>query len=167
VAELTIPQETWASAVRDVAGETSPDEHPMYGRHLAALPHDRLGEWVQQILRASRPACPGLGDPVPTTHLWWVDRADYLGRITIRHRLNPTLRAGGHIGYWVSPRHRRRGHASAMLKAALPVAAQLELDTVIACCRPGNTGSRKAIEASGGLLQGLVGGYLRFLLPTP
>jgi predicted acetyltransferase len=167
MAELIIPQETWAAAVREVARETGPGEHPMYGPHLDDLAEADLHEWVQQLLRATRPDCPGLGDPVPTTHLWWVDGSDYLGRIIIRHRLTAASRAGGHIGYWVSPRHRRRGHASAMLGAALPVAAQLGLDTAIACCRPENTGSRKAIEANGGLLQGTVSGYLRFLLPTP
>jgi predicted acetyltransferase len=59
---------------------------------------------------------------VPCTTLWWVDGPAHLGRIAIRHRLTPWLReVAGHIGYDVRPSARRRGHATAMLAAALPV----------------------------------------------
>ena len=55
------------------------------------------------------------------TVLWWVERREYLGRISIRHRLNDALlREGGNIGFEVRPGARRRGHATAMLAAALP-----------------------------------------------
>jgi predicted acetyltransferase len=50
---------------------------------------------------------------VPVTELWFVDGADYLGTVLIRHRLTAALeRAGGHIGYHVVPGHRRRGYAT-------------------------------------------------------
>lgn len=32
-------------------------------------------------------------DRVASTMLWWVDGAEYLGRISIRHRLTPELRS--------------------------------------------------------------------------
>lgn len=66
------------------------------------------------------PRPPGI---VPCTTLWWVDQHDYLGRLAIRHRLTPRLaQVGGHIGYDIRPSARRRGHGSAMLTAALPIA---------------------------------------------
>jgi GNAT superfamily N-acetyltransferase len=62
---------------------------------------------------------------VPATTLWWADGEQFLGRLTIRHRLTPALETiGGHIGYDVRPSARRRGHATAMLAAALPIGAE-------------------------------------------
>ena len=55
---------------------------------------------------------------VPHTTWWWVDGEDYLGRISVRHRLTEFLRdVGGHVGYYVRPSRRRLGHATAMLRA--------------------------------------------------
>ncbi|WP_342787889.1 GNAT family N-acetyltransferase [Streptomyces alboniger] len=63
---------------------------------------------------------------VPMTTLWWAAGDQMLGRLAIRHRLTRQLeQVGGHIGYDVRPGARRRGHATAMLAAALPVAASL------------------------------------------
>jgi predicted acetyltransferase len=60
---------------------------------------------------------------------------EHLGRIAIRHRLTPRLREfRGHIGYEVRPSVRRRGHASAMLAAVLPVAGALGIDPVLITC---------------------------------
>ncbi len=63
---------------------------------------------------------------VPCTTGWWVDGDTYLGRLAIRHRLTDfLLEVGGHIGYDVRPSRRREGHATAMLRAALPWARDL------------------------------------------
>src|SRR5690242_3199976 len=84
--------------------------------------------------------------------LWWVDGDEYLGRIAIRHRLTAQLRAsGGHIGYDVRPSARRRGHATAMLRAALPVARALGVDSALVTCDAGNVASRRVIERNGGV----------------
>jgi predicted acetyltransferase len=88
---------------------------------------------------------------VPCTTLWWVDRTTYLGRIAIRHRLTPTLReVGGHIGYDARHSARRRGHATAMLAAALPAAHSLSIDPALVTCDDTNLWSRTVIEANGG-----------------
>jgi len=100
---------------------------------------------------------------VPSTTLWWVGGGDYLGRLAIRHRLNEwLLDRGGHIGYDVRPSARRRGYGTAMLRDALPVAAGLGIDRVLITCDVDNTGSRKVIEANGGVLEDLRGGKLRY-----
>lgn len=92
---------------------------------------------------------------VPKTTRWWVDGDTYLGRVTFRHRLTPSLLTwGGHIGYGVRPGARRCGHATAMLRAALPVAHhELGIDPVLVTCDDTNTGSRKVIEACGGIFE--------------
>jgi predicted acetyltransferase len=104
---------------------------------------------------------------VPATTLWWVSGDEYLGRLAIRHRLTPRLHdLGGHIGYDVRPTARRRGHATAMLAAALPRARALGIDAVLVTCDEDNVGSRKVIEANRGVLEDKRGVKLRFWVPT-
>jgi predicted acetyltransferase len=104
---------------------------------------------------------------VPSTTLWWIEGDDYLGRLAIRHRLTPRLReAGGHIGYDVRPSARRRGHATAMLRAAVPVARKLGIDQALITCDVDNIASRRVIERNGGVRQDRYGDKWRFWVPT-
>jgi predicted acetyltransferase len=104
---------------------------------------------------------------VPQTTLWWVSDDEYLGRIDIRHRLTDRLRQyGGHIGYGIRPSARRKGHATAMLAAVLPVAHGLGVDPALLTCDEDNIGSRKVIEANGGVLADKQDGRLRYWVPT-
>jgi predicted acetyltransferase len=153
-------------------GRGGPDDTTMLGREIfqfASRWDDPVqfasyAEWLQAdaLEESSRPPAH-----VPGTTLWWADGDQYLGRLTIRHRLTPSLlRVGGHIGYDIRPSARRRGHATAMLAAALPVARELGIDTVLITCDARNTGSRKVIEANGGVLEDERDGKLRFWAPT-
>ncbi|MFG2207573.1 GNAT family N-acetyltransferase [Streptomyces sp. NPDC048638] len=92
---------------------------------------------------------------VPKSTRWWADGDTYLGRITFRHRLTPSLLdRSGHIGYAVRPGARRRGHAAAMLRAALPFAHhELGIDPVLITCDDTNTASRRVIESCGGVFE--------------
>lgn len=104
---------------------------------------------------------------VPVTELWFVDGSDYLGTVIIRHRLTPALeREGGHIGYHVVPGDRRRGHATKMLGQALVVCQQLGLRHVLVTCAADNLGSRRVVEANGGVPDRIVDGEARYWLPT-
>lgn len=97
----------------------------------------------------------------------WVDGQTYLGRVQIRHRLTGFLREqGGHIGYFVATAHRGREHATAMLRVALPVAAEIGLECALLTCDATNLASRKTIEANGGLYCDQRGDKLRFWVPT-
>lgn len=77
-----------------------------------------------------------------------------VGRVSLRHDLNEWLaEVGGHIGYCVLPAHRRRGHATQMLRQSLVVAAGLGIPNVLVTCDEDNLGSRKVIEANGGVFE--------------
>ncbi|MDZ5662450.1 GNAT family N-acetyltransferase [Nocardioides sp. S-58] len=104
---------------------------------------------------------------VPCTTLWWIDGDSYLGRLAIRHRLNDfLLDVGGHIGYDVRPSRRREGHATAMLRAALPWARRLGIDPALVTCDVDNHGSVRVIEAAGGELEDVRGVKRRYWVPT-
>jgi len=101
---------------------------------------------------------------VPVTTLWYAAGSAYLGTVVIRHRLTPELtRHGGHIGYHVAPRHRRQGHATAMLAAAVAYCRDtLGIARILVTCDQANAGSRRVIEANGGLLENVLDGECRY-----
>ncbi len=139
------------------------------GRRSAELGVGEAGfaSFVQAILEEANEATPRPQGRVPATTLWWIDGEEYLGRISIRHRLTAELRTvGGHIGYDVRPTARRRGHATAMLRAALPVARALGIERALITCDAENIGSRRVIEANGGLLEDAAERNLRFWVRT-
>jgi len=140
-------------------------------RYVVALRADaeRPGVLDRYIVAAGG-VLPGESDDagsVPQTILWWVDGTRYLGRLSIRHHLNADLRrSGGHIGFEVRPGARRRGHATAMLAAALPLAAALGIDPAWVDCDVDNAGSLRVIEKNGGRLAEEREAQLFFRVPT-
>ncbi|NRQ38991.1 GNAT family N-acetyltransferase, partial [Nonomuraea sp. NN258] len=131
---------SFVAAVREF--HAHPDPPPWFA---ATLDPDRLADprrfarYVAGLLAERFEHTPRPAGFVPATTLWWIDGTEFLGRLAIRHRLTPALEeAGGHIGYDVRPSARRRGHATAMLRAALPVAYRLGIDPALLTCDPSN-----------------------------
>lgn len=91
-------------------------------------------------------------DLVPGTHYWlYKDRTTFIGHLSFRHELNEyLLRFGGHIGYWISPSHRRQGYGKESLRLGLEKAREFGLKRVLVTCDETNIGSKKIIEANGG-----------------
>jgi len=134
---------------------------------LALTDPAAFSAYVDRVLRERDEATPRPAHFVPMTTLWWADGDQMLGRLAIRHRLTPLLgQSGGHIGYDVRPSARRRGHATAMLAAALPVARSLGITDALLTCLDTNIGSRRVIEANAGRFIGMSGPKLRYLVPT-
>lgn len=103
------------------------------------------------------------GENLPANHVpssFWFAFAgtSIVGRVSIRHSLNPALeRVGGHIGYVVVPEYRRQGYATAILRQSLQIARQkLGLKRVLLTCDDDNVGSIKTIEKNGGVLESIV-----------
>lgn len=89
---------------------------------------------------------------VKETTFWLVEGETYIGRVAIRHALNAALlRFGGHIGYDIRPACRRCGHGRSILRLALPEARKLGLRRVLLTCDSTNEGSRRIIQANGGV----------------
>ncbi|MEV4410340.1 GNAT family N-acetyltransferase [Catellatospora sp. NPDC049609] len=134
-------------------------------RYDAAL----AGEFDRHLEDLARDAteCPGRETQVPQTTLWWVDGAEFLGTVRIRHRLTDELRrSGGHLGYDLRPAARGRGHGTPMVAAALRAAAALGIECALLTVDAANTPSRRIIERVGGLRWQADGDRLRFWVPT-
>lgn len=94
---------------------------------------------------------------VPGTFLVADVAGQIVGRTSIRFELNDTLlREGGHIGYGVLPRYRRRGHATEILRQSLVIARAEGVGRVLVTCDEDNVGSRTVIESCGGKLESVV-----------
>ena len=173
--ELVLPdvrvRESLVEAMREVVAQGNRAEAAYLGseqtRYRAEWSSpEGFAEYVATV-RADGETTPRRIGIVPHTTWWWVDGEDYLGRISVRHRLTQFLRdVGGHVGYYVRPSRRRRGHATAMLRAVLPYAADLGLEQVLVTCDDSNEGSRRAIEAAGGAFEDQRGAKLRYWLTT-
>ncbi|UXI04655.1 GNAT family N-acetyltransferase [Photobacterium sp. TY1-4] len=122
--------------------------------------------YVESLINESK----GIGLPegyVPCHHYWLRhDHGDIVGVIRIRHHIdNPFLSLeGGHIGYDVAPAHRRQGYGTALLALGLKKAKAIGLSQVLVTADEDNPGSRKIIEANGGVLENIVMGKV---FPNP
>jgi predicted acetyltransferase len=115
-----------------------------------------FSDYVNQLEGHSR----GVGVPERwVTNTFFVGVVDgvIVGRLSLRHSLNDFLaRVGGHIGYGVIPSQRRRGHATEMLRQAIPICASLGIPSALITCDEHNVGSRKVIETCGGIYEGMI-----------
>jgi predicted acetyltransferase len=161
-----------AMAEFQAEGRGGPDDDSNIGQAIRAQA-SRWAEpaefmrYLRELEDDAREESPRPAGRVPQTMLWWVSGDEYLGQISIRHRLTVRLREiGGHIGHDIRPSARRRGHATAMLAAALPVARSLGINPALLTCDENNIASRKVIEANGGVLEDVRSGQLRYWVPT-
>lgn len=131
-------------------------------RELAGADETAFAAFVEGILAHRSEATLTIG-AVPFTTWWWLEGDEFLGRIALRHRLDAELRRfGGHIGYDVRPSARGRGHATAMVRAVLPVARSMGIERALLTCHHENIASIRVIEACGGVLEDRLGDRLRY-----
>jgi predicted acetyltransferase len=111
--------------------------------------------FIEQLLakETTEPAPPA----VPESVYWALVDDDIIGVIALRHRLTEKLaRFGGHVGYEVKPSARRRGYATTMLHLLLETDRARSIGKILITCAPTNTGSRRAIEANGAVLESII-----------
>lgn len=165
---------SFRSAMADFVaeGRGGPQDDSALGRHLTGFGaewHTEQGfeRFLAKVRREGDTSAPSPPNWVHSSTYWWSEGSQFLGSIRIRHQLPPSpFESAGHIGYDIAPRARRRGHGTAMLRAALPIAAGMGIDPALITCDVDNIGSRKVILANGGVLEGERAGKLWFWTPT-
>jgi predicted acetyltransferase len=91
---------------------------------------------------------------VPETVYWLVDDDEFIGRGVLRHELTENLlKKGGHIGYAIRPSKRKKGYGKEILKLLMEKARDRNLTKILLTCNEDNLGSKKIIEANGGIFQ--------------
>jgi predicted acetyltransferase len=158
-----------AMAEYKAEGRGAPSDQSNVGRDIRIFGDKwasaaEFGKFVDSVRAQELEDTPRPATYVPTTTLWWADGDEYLGRLTIRHRLAPGRigERNGHIGYDVRPSARRKGHATAMLAAAKPWAARIGLARALITCDVANEPSRRVIESNGGVFVDRMDGKLRY-----
>ena len=124
-----------------------------------------FAEYVSFLTSQRHEDAPRPSAYVPSTELWMTDGAEFVGRISLRHRLTDALLTwGGHIGYAVRPSARRKGYAGQALGLMLRRCAELGIDPVLVTCDVDNEASRRTIERNGGVYEDTREGKLRYWL---
>jgi predicted acetyltransferase len=120
------------------------DEYPTWPEYLArldALSRGAVDGWVRQDLL--------LGE---------VDGV-IVGRVSLRYDLDEFLaHEGGHVGYCVLPAHRRRGHATEMLRQSVVLMRAEGVARILVTCDDDNVASAGVIERCGGVYESTVEG---------
>lgn len=126
------------------------------GRNLD-LNYKEIAENFSKFVRERKNRALGLDLPkgfVPESIFWLVNRGEYIGRLSIRHRLNDHLKKiGGHIGYEIRPTKRKRGYGREILRLGLLKAKKLGIKNALLTCDFDNVGSRKIIQGNGGVFE--------------
>jgi predicted acetyltransferase len=120
-------------------------EYEWFEKHFEDMVKNYLDESEGKNLRDGR---------VPQTTLWVVDGDKYLGRFSLRHKLNEVLETyGGHLGYYLVPEARKKGVGTWAMNKVLEKARALGLKKLLVTCDPDNIGSQKLIQKFGGIHQ--------------
>lgn len=116
---------------------------------IAADPAGLVALLERQADPANQP--PGR---MPNQFLWLIEDGEFIGRLSFRMPLNDVLRrVGGNIGYDIRPSKRRQGYGTRLLALGLEYARGRGLDRVLITCNADNIGSRRVIEANGGVFE--------------
>jgi predicted acetyltransferase len=135
---------------------TSPEVPYFLHYYKEGMPFSRYLEVIAEQERGANVA----PNYVASTFLFAFVVKRIVGRVSIRHSLNPSLdRVGGHIGYVVVPEFRRRGYATTILSLSVQIAREkLGISRILLTCDDDNFGSIRTIEKNGGILENVITG---------
>lgn len=135
--QLVVPSAKYKETFCDYALSYKDDDQEYYHKYEKAL--HNFDEYLSDLDTLAR------GN---TSNYWLTDNDVVVGVVRIRHIADPY---GGHIGYDISPDHRRKGYGSQILSLALKKAAEeFDIHEAIVTCDPSNAGSKRIIEKNGG-----------------
>lgn len=120
--------------------------------------YEKTQDWLDHLEIRRTPELLPPGRTLSRQYLY-IREADekIVGMISLRPQFNEYLeKYGGNIGYSVVPGERRKGYATGMLKASLPLCRELGLKRVLITCIKGNEGSKRTILKNGGVYESAV-----------
>jgi predicted acetyltransferase len=142
--------------------ETSPEpQHGIREQHLSEIRADPQG-FLNRLSGRNRVVERLLdGTPVPPMRevVYWISDGEFSGVISLRRSRNssePPAGVSGHVGYAVVPWKSRKGYARQALADLLQRGPCFGLERVLVTTYQDNLPSRRVIEATGGVLAGLV-----------
>lgn len=92
--------------------------------------------------------------PLPKDELFWlVDGDEFIGRIYLIYTLTEAHMRAGQVDYFIRPSKRRRGYGTEILRLALDRFRERGLRRILISCAADNIGSKKIIEANGGVFE--------------
>lgn len=126
------------------------EEFKQEGRYRDVMPENADAVIERMLLEETQPE----NGKVPDTVLWLVKGNHFIGRLSIRHRLNAALeKHGGHIGYELRPSERGKGYGTLILRLGLAWARQLGLKRALLTTDVTNEPSIHVIKTNGGVLR--------------
>ncbi len=154
--QLVLPsityRESFLEALHEYHTVKANDRLDIYELSLLSLQTD-FPKYIKNLLSESG----GKNLPkgyVPQTTFWLIDNDEFIGRLSIRHTLTDSLlKFGGHIGYDIRPSKRQMGYGKKILALGLVQAKALGIEKALITCDVTNVGSKKIIEANGGIFE--------------
>jgi predicted acetyltransferase/catechol 2,3-dioxygenase-like lactoylglutathione lyase family enzyme len=144
IVELVRPHGRAKASFLAAAEEFAPE-----GRYMEVTPGTVDAVIERMLLDETEPEY----GKVPDTILWLVRGDHFIGRLSIRHRLNAKLeKFGGHIGYELRPSERGKGYGTLILRLGLDWARRLGLKRAMLTTDVTNERSIRVIKANGAVL---------------
>lgn len=114
-------------------------------------------EFIEKVNLLDSKDCIKVKDYLLPSKLFWlvnVDTKEFIGRVSIRYNVNnPYLEIfGGHIGYMVNKKFRKKGFGFMLLEFGIKIAREISLGEILITCNENNLSSKKIIEKAGGKL---------------
>jgi len=146
---LERPSQVLYSSFLEFVEDMRANNQPLWDPYLPTS-DESPGQFVSRLHdRETKPE----SNLVPESIYWAVFDGNVVGRISLRHRLEGNLhKIGGHIGYEVGPKWRRRGFATEMLHQILLTDKARDIGKLLLTCSPNNEASNKTITANDGKL---------------
>lgn len=136
-----------------------PDSQKLFKRFELEEDFEKYVEKINSYINGA----PLVNGFVPESTFWIVEEDEYIGRVSIRHKLTKQLElSGGHIGIDIRPTKRGMGLGKEAMKLALQKAHELGLNKVLLTCNINNIPSRKMIESCAGELKGIENEVCRY-----
>ena len=133
--------------------QTMPKDENGLINNANGLSYEEFKAWLTAKQKESEQTGLVDGWKVPSTTYWLYADDIPVGLGNLRHFLTEALsKAGGHIGYGITPQYRGKGYGKELLRLLLIEAKKMGLEKVLITIHTDNIASQKVALANGGLI---------------